>query len=148
MALRKWALEIDEKRPPTLQERLRKELAEAVRNEDYERAARLRDEIRDLGGEGSAMTELLYQTDSYLREFDAVVAAAEATPCCWTAPAFFPGGGGQMADKGTLRWDDQSARRSPASSAARARRGCCWTARRRPRAPRCGARWTGITATA
>jgi hypothetical protein len=45
-ALRKWALEIDEKRPPTLQERLQKELAEAVRNEDYERAARLRDEIK------------------------------------------------------------------------------------------------------
>jgi hypothetical protein len=46
LALRKWGLEIMEKRPPTLQERLQKELAEAVRNEDYERAARLRDEIR------------------------------------------------------------------------------------------------------
>ena len=46
IALRKWALEIDEKRPQTLMERLRKDLAEAVQNEDYERAARLRDELR------------------------------------------------------------------------------------------------------
>lgn len=46
VALRKWALEIDGQRPQTLLERLRKDLAEAVQKEDYERAARLRDELR------------------------------------------------------------------------------------------------------
>jgi excinuclease UvrABC nuclease subunit len=46
IALRKWAVEINEKRPQTLMERLRNELAEAVQNEDYERAAQLRDQLR------------------------------------------------------------------------------------------------------
>ncbi len=45
-ALRKWALEVDEQRPQTLGERLRKELAEAVQNEDYERAAEIRDQLK------------------------------------------------------------------------------------------------------
>ena len=47
-ALRKWAQELDEKRPVTLKERLEKDLAEAVRNEQYERAASLRDELKGL----------------------------------------------------------------------------------------------------
>lgn len=44
--LRKWADEIAQKRPPTIKAQLEKELAEAVRNENYERAARIRDQIR------------------------------------------------------------------------------------------------------
>ena len=50
------------------------------------------------------MTELLYQTDSYLREFDAAASASEGNAVLLDRLAFFPGGGGQMADKGTLRW--------------------------------------------
>ncbi len=45
-SLRKWAGEIDEKREPTLKEKLEKQLAEAVHEENYERAARLRDRLR------------------------------------------------------------------------------------------------------
>ncbi len=32
------------------------------------------------------MTELLYRTDSYLREFDAVVTGVSATGWCWIGP--------------------------------------------------------------
>lgn len=56
IALRKWAQELDEKRPVTLKERLEKELAEAVRNEQYERAASLRDELKGLSGFDAAST--------------------------------------------------------------------------------------------
>ncbi len=50
------------------------------------------------------MTELLYQTDSYLREFEAVVTAvdAEARAVVLDRTAFYPGGGGQPCDVGTL----------------------------------------------
>jgi hypothetical protein len=51
IALRKWATEISEKRPLTVKERLEKELAEAVRRENYELAAQLRDQIRGAGRE-------------------------------------------------------------------------------------------------
>jgi len=34
------------------------------------------------------MTEPLYHTDAYLKEFDAVVTAVEATPSRLTAPRF------------------------------------------------------------
>jgi misacylated tRNA(Ala) deacylase len=54
------------------------------------------------------MTELLYQTDSYLREFEAVALASEGDAVLLDRLAFFPGGGGQMADKGTLVWDQES----------------------------------------
>lgn len=50
------------------------------------------------------MTELLYQTDSYLREFDAVattVFPAERAVVL-DRSAFYPGGGGQPCDFGTL----------------------------------------------
>jgi misacylated tRNA(Ala) deacylase len=50
------------------------------------------------------MTELLYQTDSYLRDFDAnitsVLPAERAVVLDRTA--FYPGGGGQPCDFGTL----------------------------------------------
>ena len=50
------------------------------------------------------MTELLYQTDSYLREFEAVVLAADETAqaVLLDRTAFYPGGGGQPADMGQL----------------------------------------------
>ena len=50
------------------------------------------------------MTHLLYQTDSYLQEFDAVVTdinEAERTVVL-DRSAFYPGGGGQPHDLGTL----------------------------------------------
>ena len=57
------------------------------------------------------MTELLYQTDSYLREFDAMVVAvdAEAGRVALDRTAFYPGGGGQPGDLGTLTFDGMSA---------------------------------------
>jgi len=50
------------------------------------------------------MTELLYQTDSYLNEFDATVTAvdAEARAVVLDQSAFYPGGGGQPNDTGLL----------------------------------------------
>ena len=50
------------------------------------------------------MTELLYQTDSYLREFDAtvVIVDAAADRMALDRTAFYPGGGGQPGDLGTL----------------------------------------------
>ena len=50
------------------------------------------------------MTELLYQTDSYLREFDAVVIAVqeETRSVVLDKTAFYPGGGGQPCDFGSL----------------------------------------------
>jgi misacylated tRNA(Ala) deacylase len=52
---------------------------------------------------GLNMTELLYQTDSYLREFDAtVVAIADDGGVILDKTAFFPGGGGQPCDYGEL----------------------------------------------
>lgn len=50
------------------------------------------------------MTELLYQADSYLREFDAIVIAAqeETRAVILDKTAFYPGGGGQPCDLGSL----------------------------------------------
>ena len=50
------------------------------------------------------MTELLYQTDSYLKEFDAVVTSVdpEARTVTLDRSAFYPGGGGQPNDTGQL----------------------------------------------
>ncbi len=50
------------------------------------------------------MTELLYQTDGYLREFEAVVTGidGETNAVKLDRTAFFPGGGGQPHDHGFL----------------------------------------------
>lgn len=50
------------------------------------------------------MTELLYQTDSYLHTFDATVTALdrENHGVILSRTAFYPGGGGQPADTGTI----------------------------------------------
>ncbi len=56
------------------------------------------------------MTELLYQTDSYLREFDATVTAAldEERAVVLDRTAFYPGGGGQPHDLGRLSAGDRA----------------------------------------
>jgi len=54
------------------------------------------------------MTELLYQTDAYLREFSAQVVAIEDGALVLDRTAFYPGGGGQPADQGALRWNGQN----------------------------------------
>jgi misacylated tRNA(Ala) deacylase len=50
------------------------------------------------------VTELLYQTDSYLKEFDAIITAVDAESCAVVLDrtAFYPGGGGQPSDTGEL----------------------------------------------
>ncbi len=50
------------------------------------------------------MTELLYQTDAYRKEFDANVLATDETTraLLLDRTAFYPGGGGQPADGGIL----------------------------------------------
>ncbi len=54
------------------------------------------------------MTELLYQTDSYLREFSATVVAVDVAGgrVALDRTAFYPGGGGQPYDTGTLAFGD------------------------------------------
>ena len=56
------------------------------------------------------MTELLYQTDSYLKNFDAKVLAldAENHAVLLDRTAFYPGGGGQPFDLGLIHWDQQT----------------------------------------
>ena len=55
------------------------------------------------------MTELLYLTDCYLRKFEATVVATEGNRVALDRTAFYPGGGGQPADRGTLLWEDGEA---------------------------------------
>lgn len=56
------------------------------------------------------MTELLYQTDAYLKEFSAVVTAVDPDNrvVILDRSAFYPGGGGQPCDLGTLDIADQT----------------------------------------
>ncbi len=56
------------------------------------------------------MTELLYQTDSYVREFTACVTGidAEQRGVLLDRTAFYPGGGGQPNDIGALRSDGKT----------------------------------------
>lgn len=58
------------------------------------------------------MTELLYQTDSYLREFDAVVTGIDEAQngILLDRTAFYPGGGGQPYDMGEMTFDGQTLR--------------------------------------
>jgi misacylated tRNA(Ala) deacylase len=53
------------------------------------------------------MTELLYQTDAYQREFSARVVAIQDGALVLDRTLFYPGGGGQPEDKGTLNWNGQ-----------------------------------------
>jgi len=54
------------------------------------------------------MTELLYQTDSYMQTFDASVTAADeaSRAVLLDRTAFYPGGGGQPSDAGWLAVGD------------------------------------------
>ncbi|MGI9018724.1 MAG: alanyl-tRNA editing protein [Euzebya sp.] len=56
-------------------------------------------------------TQDLYSTDAYLRTFEASVVEvdAEARRVALDRTAFYPGGGGQPADRGELRWGDGAA---------------------------------------
>ncbi len=51
------------------------------------------------------MTELLYLKDSYLRNFEARVLKAEEGRVVLSATAFYPEGGGQPTDTGTLIYE-------------------------------------------
>ena len=55
------------------------------------------------------MTEHLYQLDSYVREFNSVITAADGQLVALDRTAFYPGGGGQPGDVGMLTWDGGSA---------------------------------------
>ena len=48
------------------------------------------------------MTELLFQTDAYVKEFGAQVVDHADGGVVLDRTAFYPGGGGQPADHGTL----------------------------------------------
>ena len=50
-------------------------------------------------------TLLLYHTDSYVSTFEARIQARRGQSVALDRTAFFPGGGGQMADRGTLKVD-------------------------------------------
>lgn len=56
------------------------------------------------------MTKLLYQTDSYLKEFDAIITGIEIEDhaIILNQTAFYPGGGGQPADTGWFIVGDES----------------------------------------
>jgi misacylated tRNA(Ala) deacylase len=54
------------------------------------------------------ITKLLYQTDSYLKQFTAKVLAAQEGALIFEQTAFYPGGGGQPADAGVIRWQNQN----------------------------------------
>lgn len=56
------------------------------------------------------MTDLLFQTDSYLKELKAKVLALEEGAAILDKTIFYPGGGGQPADEGKLLWNGYVAR--------------------------------------
>ncbi len=55
-----------------------------------------------------AATRPLYHTDSYLTTFDAKVIGVESNALALDQTAFFPSGGGQLADRGALLWNGSS----------------------------------------
>jgi misacylated tRNA(Ala) deacylase len=56
------------------------------------------------------MSEQIYQNDSYVREFDAMVTDSDGQAVTLSRTAFYPGGGGQPNDLGRLTWDGGTAR--------------------------------------
>ena len=55
------------------------------------------------------MTEQLFREDSYLKECDAVVVAVDDDAIVLDRTVFYPMGGGQAADTGTIDWEGGSA---------------------------------------
>ncbi len=70
------------------------------------------------------MTELLYQTDSYLKDFEAVVEAVDEQShgLVLNRSAFYPGGGGQPADSGTVSVISAGSQPQPGLKVTRARK--------------------------
>jgi misacylated tRNA(Ala) deacylase len=56
------------------------------------------------------MVEELFRQDSYIREADAIVTAAEERGVRLDRSIFYPTGGGQPGDTGILRWDGGEAK--------------------------------------
>ena len=56
------------------------------------------------------MTDLLYHTDAYLREFTATVLEVRGQEVLLDRTAFYPGGGGQPPDEGELEWPGSRSR--------------------------------------
>jgi misacylated tRNA(Ala) deacylase len=57
-----------------------------------------------------AVTELLFASDAYLREFDSTVEEVTPDGVILDRTAFYPTGGGQPHDVGALTWEGGSAR--------------------------------------
>jgi len=55
------------------------------------------------------MTEILFRDDSYLKECNAIVVAADAEAIVLDRTIFYPLGGGQPGDSGRISWDGGSA---------------------------------------
>ncbi len=62
-------------------------------------------ENRAAAGVHLAPPAALYHIDAYQREFEATVTAADAAGVILDRTVFFPGGGGQPADRGVLFWE-------------------------------------------
>lgn len=58
---------------------------------------------------GPPVTEELFRHDSYLRECEAVVTAADGAGIVLDRSVFYPAGGGQPGDTGALRWQGGNA---------------------------------------
>ena len=56
------------------------------------------------------MTDELFRKDSYLQECEAAVVAAEGQAVAVDRTIFYPLGGGQPGDTGSMRWSDGNAR--------------------------------------
>jgi misacylated tRNA(Ala) deacylase len=57
------------------------------------------------------MTEAIYHVDAYVKGFEARVTELTPEGIALDRTAFFPGGGGQPHDVGTLKWEHRQARR-------------------------------------
>ncbi|MDF1539139.1 MAG: alanyl-tRNA editing protein [Candidatus Thorarchaeota archaeon] len=55
------------------------------------------------------MTELLYMRDNYIREFEATIIGTTDNSIILDRTAFYPEGGGQIGDKGTIQSDSEKA---------------------------------------
>ena len=51
------------------------------------------------------MTDILCYNDSYLQDFEAIVTDVVGTGIVLDKTVFYPGGGGQPCDTGTIKWD-------------------------------------------